>query len=105
MPILSEWYMDVMAVNGGTGTVNIHFDRPRNVSVQVAMGACGGSPPYVEVGISAFAQNFGGRQPIGTAVFGSYARWLYREQVTDLWLTARTFDSWVAGSARILEWA
>jgi hypothetical protein len=105
VPILSEWLYDIVAFRGTTQTIVIHFDAPHRVNVQVAVGACGGTRPYVEVGLSGFAQNFGAFQRLGSDLGASLPRVISLERVTDLWLTARADrDSWVAGSARILEW-
>jgi hypothetical protein len=104
--VVAEFQYDITAVQG-PATQMIHWDVPRTITVHCAISAVGaGEGPYVEVGLSGFAENFGPMQPLGSSdVIGTTLPKVWSgTQVTDLWLTARSFESWVQGSARVLEW-
>lgn len=106
MPIVSSWWATVGTPGGGgfsSGSVSWRFPKPISITAQAAVGGFGGSDPTGEIGFSAFVQD-GQFKTIGSDVFGSWAHVLFVDNVTQVDLSARSFDAWVNGSAVAYQW-
>jgi hypothetical protein len=97
----------VVGTAGGSGgssdSVSWRFARPVTISAQTAISGYGGVDPTGEVGFSAFVQD-GIFNPIGGEGYGSWAKVLFAPRVTQVDISARSYSSWVQGSAVAFLW-
>lgn len=93
------WRVDTPGGEGeSSDSASLRFPSPRNITAQAAIGGIGGSPPIGEVGFSAYVQD-GAFHTIGSDRYGSWAHVFFGNRVTQLDLSARSYDAWVSGSA------
>ena len=81
---------------GATATISWRFQVPVNITAQAAIGEFQGA--IGEIGFSAFVQD-GTFHPLGDDHFGSWSRVLFGERMTQIDVSARSFDGPVNGSA------
>lgn len=83
--------------SGGTSaTISWRFQAPLNITAQAAIGEFQGA--IGEIGFSAFVQD-GTFHLLGDDHFGSWSRVFFEQRVTQIDVSARSFDGPVNGSA------
>lgn len=107
MPIVNAWWATVGTAGGSggsSGTVSWRFPAPISITAQAAIGGYGGVDPTGEIGFSAYVQN-GQFFPVGGDGYGSWWHVLFLDNVTQVDVSARSYDAWVAGTAVAYQWA
>jgi hypothetical protein len=106
MAINHPWWAAVSTPGGSGGSshsVSLRFGSPRNITAQAAIGGLGGAPPVGEIGFSAYVQD-GAYHTLGSDVYGTWAHVFFGNRVTQLDVSARSYDAWVSGSAIVYSW-
>jgi hypothetical protein len=106
MAIIGGWFAKV-GNRGGKGerssTVSWRFASPVNISAQASMGAYGGVDPWGEVGFSDYVQD-GRHHPPKDDRYGSWAHLLWADRVTQVDISARSYDAYIKGTAIAYWW-
>lgn len=88
---------------GSSGSVSWHFPQPLSITAQAAVGSMGGTDTWGEVGFSAYVQG-GIYKTIGGEGYGSWEGMFFGDNITQLNISARSYDGWVDGSAMGYIW-
>ena len=106
MAINNRWWL-IVGTPGGSGgssaSVSWRFGGPLNITAQAAIGGFGGADPIGEIGFSAYVQD-GAYHTLGDEVYGTWAHIFFGNGLTQLDVSARSYDAWVSGSAIGFSW-
>ncbi|MGW1071474.1 hypothetical protein [Streptomyces sp. NPDC002537] len=106
MAIYGAYFASLGTPGGSGGTSNSIswlFGQPVNISAQAAVGGIGGTGLIGEVGFSSCVQG-GTFKPIGGEGYGTWDHVIFLDNVTEVDISARSWDGWVTGTAVANAW-